>query len=144
MTPNVDDPRCLDLIDFFRRAPLRAAFGMEISYNANREARFEMPYNPSFDHTMGGIYGGVIASMIDNAGWFTAAAQTDKWVSTANLNVQILQPAEKTLIRSQGKLVRAGKSISVVTIEVHSEAGELIAIGSGTFAVSTIPRSSIK
>jgi acyl-coenzyme A thioesterase PaaI-like protein len=72
---------------------------MNISFNANREARFEMPYNPLFDHTMGGIYGGVIASMIDNAGWFTAAAHTDKWISTANLTVQILQPAEKTLIR---------------------------------------------
>lgn len=138
------DPRCEELISFFHRAPLRSAFGMNISYNSNREAQFVMPYNASFDHTMGGIYGGVIASMIDNAGWFTAAAHTDNWVSTTNLDLQILQPAEKTLIRSQGRLVRAGKSISVVTVEVHTESGSLIAIGTGTFAISSIPRVAIK
>src|SRR6516225_9626830 len=92
--------RCDDLVSFFNRAPLRNSFGMRISFNPQSEAVFEMPYNPNFDHTMGGLYGGVIASMIDNAGWFTAAAQTDHWVSTANLNIQILEPAEKTLIRS--------------------------------------------
>jgi len=135
--------RCDELVAFFNRAPLKTAFGMTISYNQQHEAVFEMPYNQSFDHTMGGIYGGVVASMIDNAGWFTAAAQTDHWVSTANLNIQILEPAAKTLIRSVGHLVRSGKSLIVVSVEVRSEAGNLIAIGTGTFAVSSIKRASI-
>jgi hypothetical protein len=70
-----------DLVDFFHRASLRSAFGMEISFNAQGEARFEMPSDPRFDPTMGGIDGGAIASMIDNADWFDAAAQTDRRVS---------------------------------------------------------------
>jgi len=135
--------RCDELVSFFNRAPLKKAFGMTISYNQQHEAVFEMPYNQDFDHTMGGIFGGVIASMIDNAGWFTAAAQTDHWVSTANLNMQILEPAAKTLIRSIGHLVRSGKSLIVVNVEVHSEAGNLVAIGTGTFSVSSIKRASI-
>ena len=135
--------RCNDLVSFFNRAPLKTAFGMTISYNERHEAVFEMPYNPHFDHTMGGIFGGVIASMLDNAGWFTAAAQTDYWVSTANLNIQILEPAAKTLIRSIGHLVRSGKSLIVVNVEAHSEAGSLIAMGTGTFSVSSIERASI-
>jgi len=135
--------RCDALVAFFNRAPLKTAFGMTISYNPQHDAVFEMPYNQCFDHTMGGIFGGVIASMLDNAGWFTAAAQTDYWVSTANLNIQILEPAAKTLIRSIGHLVRSGKSLIVVSIEARSEAGNLIAIGTGTFSVSSIKRDSI-
>jgi uncharacterized protein (TIGR00369 family) len=129
---------------FFNRAPLKASFGMTISYNDQSEAVFEMPYNASFDHTMGGIYGGVIASMIDNAGWFTAAAQTENWVSTANLSIQILEPAERTLIRSVGHLVRSGKSLIVVNVEVRTERGNLIAIGTGMFSVSSIRRAEIQ
>jgi len=143
MTNNPASERCDELVSFFNRAPLKTAFGMTISYNQQHEAVFEMPYNQSFDHTMGGIFGGVVASMIDNAGWFTAAAQTDHWVSTANLNMQILEPAAKTLIRSVGHLVRSGKSLIVVNVEVHSEVGNLIAIGTGTFSVSSIKRASI-
>ena len=59
--------------------------------------------------------------MAYNAGWFTAAAHTDKWVSTARLTIQVLEPAEKTLMGSQGKLVRAGRPISAVTMEVRSQ-----------------------
>ncbi len=136
--------RCDQLISFFNRAPLQQAFGMVISYKENGAAVFDMPYNSKFDHTMGGIYGGVIASMIDNAGWYTAAAQTDNWVSTVNLNIQLLEPAEQVHIRSIGTLVRAGKKLSIVNMEVFTEGGKLIAIGSGTFSVSSIQRSSIK
>ena len=134
--------RCEELMSFFNRAPLKEAFGMIISYKENGDAVFDMPYNPSVDHTMGGIYGGVIASMIDNAGWYTAAARTDNWVSTVNLNIQLLEPAEKTAIRSVGELVRAGKRLSVVNVKVFA-GDKLIAIGSGNFSVSSIPRASI-
>jgi uncharacterized protein (TIGR00369 family) len=144
MSSDLMSNRCEHLISFFNRAPLKHAFGMIISYKENGEAIFDMPYNPSFDHTMGGIYGGVVASMIDNAGWYTAAAQTDNWVSTVNLYVQLLEPAEKTPIRSVGELVRAGKKLCVVNSKVYAGDNRLIAIGSGNFSISSIPRASIK
>jgi uncharacterized protein (TIGR00369 family) len=144
MSPDLMSTRCEKLISFFNRAPLQQAFGMIISYKENGDAIFDMPYNPSFDHTMGGIYGGVVASMIDNAGWYTAAAHTDNWVSTVNLNIQLLEPAEKIHIRAIGELVRAGKRLSVVNTKVFAGDDKLIAIGSGNFAISSIPRASIK
>ena len=136
--------RCEQLVSFFNRARLSKAFGMQISYDDNGAASFVMPYNPSFDHGMGGIYGGVIASMIDNAGWFTVAAQTDYWVSTVSLNIQLLEPAERVQIRSVGELVRTGKRLAVAKMEVLTETDSLIAIGSGTFSISSIKRSSIQ
>jgi uncharacterized protein (TIGR00369 family) len=136
--------RCEQLVAFFNRAPLQQAFGMIISYKENGDAVFDMPYNPRFDHTMGGIYGGVVASMIDNAGWYTAASRTDNWVSTVSLNIQLLDPAEKTAIRSVGELVRAGKRLSVVNVKVFAADDRLIAMGSGNFAISSIPRASIQ
>lgn len=86
-----------ELIDFFNRAPLKNSFEMSISYNELGNAVFDIPYNPNFDHTMVGIYGGVIASMIDNAGWYTAAAHTDNWVSTANLNIYLWNQQQRRI-----------------------------------------------
>lgn len=34
----------------------------------------DLPYNPDLDHTLGSIHGGVHTTMLDTAGWFTAAA----------------------------------------------------------------------
>jgi uncharacterized protein (TIGR00369 family) len=144
MSSDIMRTRCEELVSFFNRAPLQKTFGMIISFKENGDAIFDMPYNPSFDHTMGGIYGGVVASLIDNAGWYTAAAHTDNWVSTVNLTIQLLEPAEKTKIRAVGELVRAGKRISVVNSKVFTEDGRLIAIGVGNFSISSIARSSIK
>jgi acyl-CoA thioesterase len=143
MSSDLMSKRCEELVSFFNRAPLKHAFGMIISYKENGDAIFDMPHNPSFDHTMGGIYGGVVASMIDNAGWYTAAAHTDNWVSTVNLNIQLLEPAAKTAIRSVGELVRAGKRLAYVNAKVFA-GDKLIAIGSGNFSISSIPRATIK
>ena len=77
-------------IRLFSRAPMKKTFGMNLSYNDNESAIFEMPYDQKFNHAFGGIHGGVLATLLDNAGWFSASIYYDTWISTIDLQIQYL------------------------------------------------------
>lgn len=115
---------------------------MELHYDRDGAAVFDLPYNPGFDHFMGGIHGGVIAILLDNAGWFTAAAHYDHWISTVEFSVRLLSWAQKEDLRSKGRLLRQGSRIAVAEMEVRTGDGRLVATGSGTFIVTDKPLES--
>lgn len=130
------------LVDLFSRAPIKKTFGMDISYDESDSAVFTMPYNPDFNHALMQVHGGVFATLLDNAGWFTVALHYDTWISTAEMQVRLLEPvAEKSLI-ARASLLKKGKKLAMAEMEVLTEDGILVAAGSATFAVTTIPYSN--
>jgi uncharacterized protein (TIGR00369 family) len=108
------------LIGVFDKAPIKHTFGMELRYDDEGSAIFDMPYNPGLDHYLGGIHGGVMATLLDNAGWFTAAALYDSWLATAEFHVRLLDHAEKVDIYSKGEVIRSGKKMAVCSMEVRT------------------------
>jgi len=129
------------LKDLFETAPIKHSLGMELHYDEQGSAVFDLPYNPGFDHFLGGIHGGVFATLLDNAGWFTAAAYYDNWISTVEFSVRLLEWAAKEPLQSRGWIVRSGSRIAVAQMEVKA-AGRLVATGSGTFIVTDKPLRS--
>ena len=125
-----------ELIDMFNTSPVRKTFGMTLNYNTNGQAVFKMPNDENFHHGMGDTHGGVIMTLLDNAGWFTVAARIKKIVLTTDLNVRLLEPALNQSLTATGKLVRMGKKVAVAEMKVTSEDIRLIAVGSGAFAVT--------
>ncbi len=129
-------PKTEKLLHLFNeRAPIARAMGMTLAFNDANEAVFTMPHNPDFDHALGGIHGGVMATMLDNAGWFTAAASRDEntWVATSTLTVHYLAPGAGSTLTAKGKMVKSGKRQDVVEMTLHDDAGNLLAYGTGTF-----------
>ena len=139
MTTAQIDRRASLLCHFFDLAPMKHTFGMELSYDTEGNALFEMPYKEEFCHAMKDTHGGVIATLLDNAGWFTAATRYDNWVNTSELTVRLHEPANQEDLRATGRLVRAGKRLCVASMEVRTVSGRLIATGAGTFVVSSKP-----
>ncbi len=131
-----------ELMALFHRAPMKHSLGMEFHYDEEGSAIFNMPYNPHFDHALGGIHGGVIATLLDNAGWFTVAQFYDAWIATAELQVRLLKPVAKTDIYSKGRVLNLGKRIAMAEMEVRTKDELLIAVGSGTFAVTSMPMTN--
>ena len=127
------------LAAFFDLAPMKHTFGMSLSFDAEGRARFELPHKKGFEHALKDTHGGVIATLIDNAGWFTAATRYDCWVNTAEMTVRLHEPAKREDLIATGQLVRAGSKLAVTTMEVRSRSGRLVATGSGAFVVSTKP-----
>ena len=133
-----------ELIKLFNSAPIKQTTGMNLSYDENGSAIFEMPYNPSLNNGLGIIHGGVISILLDNAGWFTVAPHFDKWVATAELQARLLEPVEKIDLYSKGFILRAGKRIVMAQMEVRTKDEKLIAVGSGTFVVTSVQMPKAK
>jgi uncharacterized protein (TIGR00369 family) len=124
------------LAALFSRAPIKKTFGMELSFNERDEAAFDLPHNPGLEHALGDTHGGIIATLLDNAGWFTAAVHYDTWIATIEMHMRLLEPAGREPLRAVGRLVRGGRSFAVAEMEVRSASGRLVATGSGTYAVT--------
>ena len=129
------------LISFFAKAPMKKTFGMTLSYS-NGSAHFSMPYQEQFDHAFGGIHGGGIATLLDNAGWFTVAQYYDTWIATANLDVQYLEPCSGIRLQAIGKLLKKGKSLAFSEMELLNEDDKIMAHGTATFAITSKTVSS--
>ena len=78
----------------------------------------------------------MISTLLDNAGWFTAASRYDFWVNTSELTVRLLEPANREPLIGRGTVIRAGGRLCVASMTVHSASGRLVATGTGSFMVS--------
>lgn len=130
------------LVALFGKAPIKKSMGMSVHYDEKGRAIFAMPYNPNFDHALEGVHGGVYATLLDNAGWFTVAPQFETWIVTIEFHVRLLQPVEREDLWSRGEIIRLGKRITFAEMSVWTKDERLIATGSGTFAPTSRPYTS--
>lgn len=128
-----------ELAFLHNQAAFCRSLGLTLTYDDCGNTLISLPYNPRLDHGLGGIHGGAIAALIDNAGWFAVAPHFSNWISTVEFQVRLLEHVEKKKLKAEGSIIRLGKKISVAEMKVYTEDGKLIALGSGTFALSSVP-----
>jgi uncharacterized protein (TIGR00369 family) len=118
-----------------QRSRLGRFLGIQISFDEQERAVITLPYNPTLTHAMGSIHGGIIAILLDNAGWFTCAAahEQDGWVATSEMSVHLLKPATKTDLKVVGQLLKKGKRQAVAEMKCYDDQDQLVAHGTGTF-----------
>ena len=95
--------------------------------------RAEIVGTPKVDR----LHGGVVASLIDAAGCYLLIGLLNKRVSTANLVVDFLRPAHGELI-AVARLVKMGRRICNLTVEVTGADGKLAATGRLTVVPSNV------
>ena len=67
--------------------------------------------------------------------WFTAAAASDKPLTTSGFSLNFLRPVEEgDTLRATSALVKTGRTLVVVRTQVHRADGKLVAEGSFTHA----------
>jgi len=95
-----------------------------------------MPFRREFQRSPKAkqIHGGVIGALIDIAGDYALAAKLGGGVPTIDLRIDFLRPAEDTALLATARVVRQGRTIGIVDIEVADEAGRLIAVGRGCYS----------
>lgn len=101
--------------------------------------------------TQGMLHGGAAATVLDTMGGMQAiAAQFARLqnlevskqeakvahAATVNLNIHYLRPAHSDAFIAKARLVRAGRQLTVVDLNLYTEAGEHLVTGSGTFVVA--------
>jgi uncharacterized protein (TIGR00369 family) len=118
---------------FNEKAPIADCFGMKLSYDDKDRANIALSYNPDLDHAGGAVHGGVIATLLDNAGWFTCAMCCKCMVLTSEISVHFLRPAVETGLRAQGEMLKKSRRQAVAQMHCWDEAEALVAHGTGTF-----------
>ncbi len=97
----------------------------------------EAPILPSTLQQQGYGHAGLTFSIGDSAAGFSALTllPEDQEVMTAEIKINLLAPSDGELLRAEGKVVKHGKRLVVVTSEIYALKGgqtKLIAIMQGT------------
>lgn len=130
---NTDRKR--ELLELFSLGRIEKYFGTTLSFDDKGHAHVDLPYNPNLDQPCG-IHGGVVATLLDTAGFFAAAAVSRSvLLTTSELSIHFLSPALACDLNAEGWVIKAGKRISIAEMRVSEPNGGVIAIGIGTFVV---------
>jgi uncharacterized protein (TIGR00369 family) len=110
------------------------------------DLREELIGNPIFRT----LHGGVISAILDIAGAHAVYLHIFKQVrgktiekqmerlgriSTIDLRIDYVRPGKGEHFTATGTILRVGSKIAVSRMELHNEAGVLIAVGTGTYTV---------
>ncbi|MBN1661156.1 MAG: PaaI family thioesterase [Anaerolineae bacterium] len=122
---------------FNQVATIARTLGMTLSFADDGRAVVDLPYNPGLDHAQGGVHGGVYATLLDTAGWFTAAAahDVDSWIATAEMSVHFLLPVRASALRAIGRLIKTGKRQDIAEMHLYDGEGRLVGHATGTFII---------
>lgn len=113
--------------------------GVEMRYDEELRSVVTLPHRPQLEHAMGGVHGGVLATLIDAAAWCAAAVHYSRWITTVEFDVRLLEPVVGEDLVAVGRVVRTGKRIAVAEAEVRTVAGRLVAVGGATLSVTSLP-----
>ena len=123
-----------DLADFMQKIPFSQHLGIKADALENGVARLSMLVRPEFMTSWGTAHGGSILALLDITLSMTARTLYDppRSIMTIDLSTQFIGTATGVL-KSEGRVMKAGKSTIFCEGEVRSEAGELVAKAIGTF-----------
>lgn len=105
-----------------------------------QEIVMRLPFKPEFERLpdTGQIHGGVTSALIDIVGDFALIMLLGRPIPTINLRIDYLSMAVNTDLVATARVVRAGRSIGVVDIEIVDATNKTIAVGRGCY--STLDR----
>lgn len=140
-----------------RHVPLLETLSIVEEHAAPRTSRFRMTIDRRHSRTLGLLHGGVTATLLDTAMGRAAGscAPAAHHVVTVQMGVNFIRPAweGETLIAS-GTVQHAGSKTAVVSGEIRTTDGMLVAVGSGTFmflphpdaatAVARVPDAAVQ
>lgn len=123
----------------FAAAPIIRSTGMQLTYDVHGRAVVDWPYRRAYDHGLGDTHGGLVATLLDTAGWFTLAPHYPAWINTVEFSVRLDEPVKNQALRAVGEPVRIGKKLAMAEMRVTAADGRLVARGAGTFAPTSLP-----
>jgi len=113
----------------FARVPYAHFLGLELGEIKTGEAAIHLKVRDEFKQNQGVVHGGVIASLIDTASAFAVATKLEpgERVTTTDLTIHYLRPVTEGEMRAKARIVRSGRRLFVVSVEVWDSKHVLIA-----------------
>jgi uncharacterized protein (TIGR00369 family) len=127
-----------DVQAIFDRSPFIGWLGLKVVSldHERQEIRVRMDMRPELERGPGTrqFHGGPIAAFIDIVGDFAIGMLVGGGVPTMNFRTDYLRPAIGSSLVAVARVRRAGKTASVVDVEVIDDEERLVALGRGTYS----------
>jgi uncharacterized protein (TIGR00369 family) len=137
LNPNPEYIR--ELIEIVNTSPYPEHMSMRLVRIALDKAIIELKTGRCHLQPYGIVHGGVIATVIDTATFWSVYMRLPEGAGLVNIDLKLnyLKPVENGRLIAEGRTIRSGKSISYAETSVLNEKRELIAHGTST--LMTLP-----
>jgi uncharacterized protein (TIGR00369 family) len=107
-------------------------------------AEVEMDITPNHFQAYGIVHGGVLATLIDTATFWSVYMRIPEDAGLVNIDLKLnyLEPVKKERLLAKGHAIRSGNSISYAEAHVFNTNGNIVA--HGTSSLMTLPGKSLK
>jgi uncharacterized protein (TIGR00369 family) len=105
----------------FARQAAMATLGATLARVAPGEVALELPFRSELTQQHGFLHAGIITSVMDTACGYAALSLMERGaaVLSVEFKVNLLAPARGNLFRAIGRVVRAGRTVTVVSGELR-------------------------
>jgi uncharacterized protein (TIGR00369 family) len=119
----------------FERVPFAHLLKLELGEMKRGLATIHLEVRDELRQNNGVVHGGVIASLVDTAAAFAIITLLEKGQSstTVDLTIHYLRPWLKGRATARARVVRAGRRIMTITIDVLDESEALLATALTSF-----------
>jgi uncharacterized protein (TIGR00369 family) len=100
--------------------------------------RVKLPFRDELARAKGdnAFHGGVVAALIDLAAHAAVAVKIGRMAPTIDLRIDYIRPAEGNALIAQAKLLKAGRTVARVDVDVRDTRDRTVALGRGTFSTT--------
>lgn len=124
---------------FLPTSPYVGHLGIRLADIQPGEATLTLPFSPSLVTIGTTVHGGALASLIDTAAmvaaWSDAPVPERFRGATVSLTVTYLAPADNEDLQATARVLRRGKSLVYLDIDVQTASGKVVAKGLATYKI---------
>lgn len=119
----------------FRDVPFVHLLGIELGEMKRGAATLYLEVRDELRQNNGVVHGGVVASLADTAAAFAILTllEADQTSTTVDLTIHYLRPLLRGRVTTQARVLRAGRRIMVITVDVFDETKALAATALTSF-----------
>jgi uncharacterized protein (TIGR00369 family) len=118
----------------FARQAAMQTLGVTLERVAPGEVDLALPFRADLTQQHGFIHAGVVTAVVDSACGYAALSLMEPGaaVLSVEFKVQLLAPAKGARFVAHGRVVKAGRTLTVVAGELRVEDGDVVALLNGT------------
>jgi len=131
----LDEVRIARIHEAFASVPYAKFLGLELGEMKPGEASIHLAVRDELRQNRGVVHGGAVASLIDTASAFAVVTrlEPDERVTTTDLTIHYLRPVSAGRLTATARIVRAGRRLFVLSVEVMDDQQKLIATAVTTY-----------
>ena len=119
----------------FAQIPYAQLLGINFEEATRGAASFSLNARAELERFGGIMHGGALASLADTASAFAVLStlEEDEQTVTVDLTLHYLRPVTEGKLSAQARVLRAGRRVATVSVEIFNESGALVVTALTTY-----------